>query len=157
MNKDNTLRHSTDHVVITPFRPHGSVQMWMDGDILHYEATGPFNIELIASFAVAQLDMLRAINYQGPWVSICSILNSAMASPQTLARYDQLMRKEKPPGRTPLATAFVAGPKVEGARLMMQKYARIYLGIGRPFQSFDNVEDAVAWAKRMLGTTRSPG
>ena len=147
VTKQQTLKHSTDQVAATPFRPHGSVQMWMEGDFLYYESTGPFNVELVDSLAVAQMDLLRTTNYQGPWASICTILNSAMAPPDALARYEALMRKPKPAGKTPGATAFVVAPGVEGAKLMLPKFAAIYEGIQRPFQSFERMEDARAWAQ----------
>ena len=146
MTQNHTLKHSTDQVEITSFRPHGSVHMWMEGDFVYYEASGPFNVELVDSLAVAQMDILRTTHYQGPWASICTILNSAMAPPEALARYDRLMRKEKPPGKTPVATAFVLSPEVEGAKLMLPKFAAIYSGIQRPFQSFEKIEEARAWA-----------
>jgi hypothetical protein len=157
VTKKQTLRHSTDHVDRTPFKPHGSVHMWMDGDFLYYEATGPFNVELADSLAVAQKEILRTTHYQGPWASICTILNSAMASPEALARYDQLMRKPKPPGKEPVATAFVAAPGVEGVKLMLPKFAKIYAGIPRPFRAFDDMEQARAWARTQMDQARQTG
>jgi hypothetical protein len=157
VTKHQTLKHSTDHVAATPFRPHGSVQMWMEGDFLLYESTGPFNVELVDSLAVAQMDMLRTTNYQGPWASICTVLNSAMASPETLARYEKLMRKPKPPGKMPVATAFVLSPTVEGANLMVPTFTKIYDSIPRPFKCFARMEDAKAWAHEQMAQARASG
>ena len=154
MTKNQTLKHSTDHVNRTAFRPHGSVHMWMEGNFLYYESTGPFNVELVDSLAVAQMDILRATQYEGPWASICTILNSAMAPPEALARYDKLMRKEKPPGKEPVATAFVVAPGVEGAKLMLPKFADIYAGIQRPFKCFEQMDEARAWARACMEQAR---
>ncbi len=154
VTQNQTLKHSTDHVNRTPFRPHGSVQMWMEGDFLYYESTGPFNLELVESLAVAQMELLRATQYEGPWASICTVLNSAMASPEALDRYERLMRKEKPPGKEPVATAFVLGPDVEGAKLMAPRFTKIYQGIQRPFQCFERIEDARAWARAQMEPAR---
>lgn len=150
VTKNQTLKHSTDQVNQTSFRPHGSVHMWMEGDFLYYESTGPFNVELVDSLAVAQMEILRATQYQGPWASICTVLNSAMAPPDALARYEKLMRKEKPPGKEPVATAFVIAPTVEGARLMAPKFTKIYEGIQRPFKCFEHMDPARVWARACM-------
>jgi hypothetical protein len=157
VTKKQTLRHSTDHVANRAFKPHGSVHMWMEGPFLYYEAIGPFNVELVDSLAVAQMEILRTTDYQGPWASICTIVKSAMASPEALARYDRLMKKPKPPGKEPVATAFVAAPEVEGAKLMMPKFAKIYAGIQRPFRSFETMDEARAWARSMMDQAAAPG
>ncbi len=149
-------RSSTSKVKISQFAPHGQVDMWMDGKVLHYEAMGPFNRELVDCLAVAQTNFLQNLTPQGPWASICTIKGSAMATPDSLQRYDELMRTAKGPGLSPAATAFVMAPGVEGAKIMAIHFAKIFAGIGRPFQAFENMAEAEHWAMGIVAQAGKP-
>lgn len=149
MNKTH-LRSSTNQVPTGQFKAHGQVDIRMEGDLLHYIATGPFNKELLDCLAVAQLSFLQAAQPTGAWVSICTMQESAVTSPEGLARYNEIMRTPKPAGLTPVATAFVIGPEVEGGKLMAPHYAKIYAAIGRPFQTFSTMAEAQTWAQDMI-------
>jgi len=149
MNKHN-LHSSTRQVPTGQFKAHGQVDIQMEGDLLHYIATGPFNKELVDCLAVAQLNFLQTAQPTGAWVSICTMRESAVTSPEGLARYNEIMRTPKPAGLTPVATAFVVGPEVEGGKLMAPHYAKIYADIGRPFQTFATMAEAQLWAQAMI-------
>lgn len=149
MNKNN-LRSSTSQVPTGQFKAHGQVDIRMEGDLLHYVATGPFNKELVDCLAIAQLTFLQTAQPAGHWVSICTMRKSAVTSPEGLARYGDIMRTPKPAGLTPVATAFVIGPEVEGGKLMTPHYAKIYADIGRPFQTFSTMAEAQTWAQDMM-------
>lgn len=149
MNK-KILRSSTSQVPTGKFKAHGQVDIRMEGDLLHYIATGPFNKELLDCLAVAQLNFLQTALPTGAWVSICTMQESAVTSPEGLARYNEIMQTPKPAGLTPVATAFVIGPEVEGGKLMAPHYAKIYTDIGRPFQTFVTMAEARTWAQDMI-------
>lgn len=147
---NDPIRSSTDDVVQSRFAPHGRVTMRFEGDILFYDATGPFNIELVDSLAIAQRDILTTANHQGPWVSVSIMRNSLLASPDAFARYAAMMHAPRPPEFTPLASAYVVGPAVEGRSLMLPKYEAIHIASGRIFQSFEQLDDALAWARSLI-------
>lgn len=150
MKHNDTFRSSTRRVSVGQFKPHGHVDIQMEGDLLHYIATGPFNKELLDCLAIAQMEFLRSFRPKGPWVSVCTMKDSAISGPEGLARYAELMQAPKPPELTPVATAFVIGPEVEGAKLMAPHYAKIYADIARPFKTFETMAEARDWAKDMV-------
>jgi hypothetical protein len=67
-----------------------------------------------------------------------------------MERYAELMHLPKPAELTPIATAFVMGPDVEGGKLMAPHFGKIYAAIHRPFQVFQTEAEARAWAQRRL-------
>jgi hypothetical protein len=144
------IKGSTDQVKVSRFSAHGLIEIVMDGDFLQYSATGPFNDELFERFAIAQGSYLKALNHPTPWASIATFIGSAMFTPEAIQRYTILMRAPKPPGLTPVATAFVMAPDIEGAKIMAPHFRKIYRDINRPFEIFQTVEDAQKWARSML-------
>ena len=62
MNKPIKLdpHHCTDQFASGEFKPHGQVEMWLDGNILRYDAVGPFNRELVRAIAQAQHEVMLA-------------------------------------------------------------------------------------------------
>lgn len=153
MTREPPLRASTSQVDSLPFSPHGKVDIWREGDLHLYEATGPFNKELVDSLAIAQADFLRAAQQNTPWVSICIVRNSALATPDSLQRYGELIRQAPPP-LTPLATAYVIGPDVEGGQLMAPHFVRVFAQAGRLFQTFATLDEARRWAQGLIDQAR---
>lgn len=155
---ERILRTSTNAVKASRFAPHGLVEISFVGDILLYTATGPFNLELVESLAVAQTEILTAADPHGPWVSVSWMRNSLLASPEAFAQYATMMHAPKPAQFTPLASAYVVAPEVEGRALMLPKYAAIHTSCGRLFQSFEQLDEALAWAQALITTakTKSP-
>ncbi len=143
-------KRSTADLQTSQFNAHGLVNIWQDGAIVYYEATGPFNAELVDLLAIAQRDFLAAAKPSGLWASICTMHSSAMTSPEGIARYAAILSVPKPASLTPVATAFVMGPEVEGYRIMSQHYRNIFDNMGRPFQIFDTLEEAKAWVSGFL-------
>lgn len=129
----------------TAFSPHGEVALWFEDQILYYDVTGPLNTEVIECLALAQAEFLQQIEPQGPWGSIAVCKISAVMGPDCLARYGAMMATPKPTGKTPVATAFVMGPDVDGYRLMAPLFAKIYAGIQRPFRAVETLEEARQW------------
>lgn len=156
MTSDKPLMGSTTLVPPTRFRAHGRVDMWMEDHLLHYEATGPFNEEVFDLLAVAQMGFLKTLQITGPWASICTLRVSAMTTPGGVDRYTELMQSPKPPEFMPVATAFVIDPHIEGGRIMVPHFARIYASIDRPFKTFETMAEAQDWARSMIVASRRP-
>lgn len=148
---------STAHVVAPGFKPHGRVDMWMENDILQYEATGPFNAEVFDRLAVAQGNFLKTLTFTGPWASICTVRQSAMATPDAIQRYTELMQRPKPPAFEPVATAFVVATEVEGGKIMAPHFERVYSLIDRSFKIFETMEQAKQWVCSLITASRRSG
>lgn len=147
-------RSSTAQVKTSRFTPHGNVDMWMDGQLMHYEARGPFNLELVNCLAIAQRDYLLAARPRGVWASVCTVLENAMGSPDGMARYGEVIAAT-PDDLKPVATAFVMAPGLEGGPIMAPMFAKAYANIGRPFKMFSNMEQACEWANAMIAQAGS--
>lgn len=154
MVPDDTHRRSTTEVSALPFTAHGKVDIWAEDDLHLYEATGPFNKELVDGLALAQAGFLQNLQPTTPWVSICIVKASALSTPEGIQRYGELIR-QAPARFTPVATAFVIGPDVEGGRLMAPRFARIFEEAGRPFATFETLDEARRWAQSRLAADTS--
>jgi hypothetical protein len=150
VQNDKPLIASTSLIAGTRFKAHGRIDMWMQDNLLQYDATGPFNEEVFDLLAVAQLDFLQTLKITGPWASIATLRNSAMSTPGGIQRYTELMQSPKPPNLEPVATAFVIGPEIEGGRLMSPHFASIYASINRTFQIFETRASAETWVQSMV-------
>lgn len=156
MSMDGILKKKcTDEITPSQFAAHGRVEMFFDGDILNYEASGPFNRELFESLALAQLEFLSTSSHDGPWASICLVSTSMLTSPEGLARYEEMIRAPKPDRFTPVATAFVVPPEVEGGKLMQPLLSAIFVRVGRPFRWFENMAQAKAWVGVQIEAARA--
>lgn len=152
-----SFKGSTDQVKTTRFAAHGLIEIVMEGDFLYYSATGPFNEELFDRFAIAQGTYLKALDHPTHWASIATFVGCALFTPEAIQRYTVLMQTPKPPGMTPVATAFVIAPDVEGGKIMAPHFRKIYATINRPFKVFDNLEEAKTWAQSILEASRAGG
>jgi hypothetical protein len=130
------------------------MEIFMQGDVLHYECTGPFNREAFDAMAVAQMAFLMNLKHPDPWASIAISRESVMVSLDGLERYAELMRTKLPPELSAVATAFVMGPEVEGGSIMGPYFAKIYAEIGRPFKIFTRFDEAIQWAQAMVDASR---
>ena len=154
MQNDKPLMASTSLVAGTRFKAHGRIDMWMQDNSLHYDATGPFNEEVFDLMAVAQMEFLKSLTITGPWASIATLRHSAMSTPGGIQRYTELMQSPKPPELIAVATAFVIAPDIEGGRLMTPHFASIYASIKRPFKTFETLAPAEAWVQSMVAAAR---
>lgn len=157
MASEHSIKGSTDQVKTTRFSAHGLIEITMQGDFLHYSATGPFNVELFDRFAIAQSAFLKALNHPSPWASIVTAIGSVMYTPEAIQRYTEVMQAPKPPGFTPVATAFIIGPDIEGGKIMAPHFYKIYNSINRPFKIVETMEEATTWAQTLLDAARQGG
>ena len=154
MKNKRITKVSTKEVAVTGFAPHGVIEIFMEGDVLHYECTGPFNREAFDAMAVAQMAFLVNLKHPGPWASIAIGRESVMSSPDGIQRYSELMHTKLPPELSAVATAFVIGPDVEGGAIMGPYFAKIYAEIGRPFKLFTTLGEAMQWAQSIVDASR---
>ena len=131
--------------------------MWMENDVLVYDATGPFNAEVVDCLGLVQRDFLLSITIPSPWASVGILHNSAMMTPEGIQRYMELMQSLKPPQLEPVATAFVIGSEVEGGRIMTPHFEKIYRSIPRPFAVCATLDEAMVWVRAQIQASRHAG
>ncbi len=154
MATERPFTNSTNQVHVSRFAAHGLIEIAMEGDILYYVATGPFNEEVFDRFAIAQASYLATLKHPTPWVSVATFVDCALFTPEAIARYTAVMQTPKSGCQAPVATAFVIGPDVEGGRIMASHFRKIYDSIARPFTIVSTLQEAQTWAQSMLGTNR---
>jgi hypothetical protein len=142
--------HSTSEVTAGTFRPHGHVDVWLEDDIVYYEATGPFNVELINALAATQKNFFETLTPPHVWASIGVLLGSVMMGLDALARYKAVLEAPKPAAYIPRATAFVIGPDVEGGFIIAPHFRRIFTELDRPMQIFQTSNEAVGWVHDVM-------
>src|SRR5262249_50079341 len=114
---ERNIRH-TDSFQAGAFRPHGSLEMWLEGDAsdggIYSTAQGPFNAEFLKAFVLARADLLAKAGQQRLRGHILQMQRSMMASPDMLDEYRRLMNGFISGKMVAEHTAWVVGPEVEG-------------------------------------------
>ena len=141
-----TVRSSEDFAR-GPFKPHGRVQMWVEGPAVYMLAQGPFNHEFVRALAMAREELFRSSPPPSPHVSLVQIKGSIMASPEMLAVYAEMVAQLK---RLPVAIGWVVAPEVEGRDFILPMFERIHTRLGRNFKSFESLPEAEAWVRSQL-------
>ncbi len=148
---------STSDVKQAGFRVHGLVEVTIEGNIARYEAWGPFNEELGAAYNAIQEQVLPEMAKLKPWGHLSIFHVSMLASPVTLAQFTEGLKACASQGLAPDATAFVAGPEVEGGQLMGPLLAKCYADAGLSLMIFSGVAEAEAWLRSTLATANPAG
>lgn len=144
---------STSDVKQARFGAHGLVEATIDGNVARYEAWGPFNEELGNAYNAIQAQVLPQMAALKRWGHITVFHVSMMASPGTLAKFTETLKACANQGLAPCATAFVAGPEVEGAQLMESLLAKCYADAGLLLKVFPEATEAEAWLQSTLLAT----
>jgi len=141
--------HSND-VSTSRFTPHGEFRIWTEGDILCYDATGPFNLEALHALAAARV---KIVQQWKPGRRIAALVHwhtSALMSPEAFAAYGQGLERFHESANLPVALAWVASPEVEGMQLMIAKFEELFARRKTNFRLFDSLEPARAWVNACL-------
>ena len=150
----NRIIRNTDTFQAGAFRPHGSLEMWIEGDeengIIYSTAQGPFNAEFLKAFVLARADLLQQAGQQRLRGHILQMRRSMMASPDMLEEYRQLMGRFISGAMVAEHTAWVIGPEVEGRDFMLPLYTQIYRELNLPFASFESLPEAESWVRSQL-------
>ena len=146
----NSARHDIQDYVNGPFAPHGEIELWREGSVIHLEAAGPFNAEAMQAFGLAMTQLLAELPPQGLFIDILELRHSMLASPEAIAVLEGFMQRMSEAGKAPCAVAYVAAPEVEGREFMMPLCATLYERLGRRFASFHTRAEADAWARQTL-------
>ncbi len=128
-----------------PFEPHGRIEHWLEGNVLCFEATGPFNVEAIEALGRSREQWLPAAGFTGLFANIAEFRNSVLVTPEGFEAFRRYLG-----GRTSSATAFVIAPDVEGASTMVPLFEREFASLGHPFAAFETRVAAEVWVRATL-------
>jgi len=144
----NSIR-STDEFAKGTFRPHGRLEVRIDGAILRADGYGPFNSEFIRALARTFQDLRSSALVPRPYADLIQFHGSLMASQDMLTELSQMLERVDSVDIA-CALAFVVEPNVEGRDFMLPLFERVLVSHGRNFRSFDNLPEAEAWVRECL-------
>lgn len=126
------------------FRPHGKFKIWVEGQLLLTEVTGPWNRELVDFWAAQALQLAQQFSAERPYVAITTVYDSILCPNNAIERIAQAIAYSQ--SQLPcLENLIVAAETVEGRDLVLSTYHRIGL---RHF--YTRFEDAKAWADQAI-------
>jgi hypothetical protein len=149
-------KRSTNEFAAGPFRPHGSVEVWTEGNVVRLDAVGPFNKELVVALGATWTSLLAELPLHGPFASITVVRQSVVISQEVLDAISQFLHANAKAGQGAGAVAFVVAPDVEGRSLMLPMFARTYAAAGRQFAAFTTEAEAEAWVRATLQKSPAP-
>lgn len=133
------------------FPPHGVLDCRLDWPFVRFTAEGPFNWETLAEYARLMPPLYREAAQQGPYVSIVTVIRSAMMPPAAFAALADSVRQVHASGFGSSAVVYVLDASVEGRELVMNRMAKEVYGPSQvPFAWFDTVAEAEAWGRTVL-------
>lgn len=130
------------------FRAHGQFKVSVDGRIVITEVDGPWNRELVFSWASRMLELCAPLAATGPYVAIAVVRGSILCPPDAL----DSLRAAIAYGAARLnciGNVIVADAAVEGRTLMRETYETLF-DDKPPHRYCDKLADARAWAVQLL-------
>ena len=143
-------RKSVDEFATGPFRPHGRIEIWAEGNVVRLEAAGPFNKEAVVAMGATWRALFAGMPADGPFADIVTIHRSVMTSQEVVDAFGAFLAANTAARQAPSAVAWIVDKDVEGASLILPKFAQVYAAAGRNFRFFDNEPEAVAWVRAQL-------
>ncbi|QTN29924.1 hypothetical protein HZ993_09000 [Rhodoferax sp. AJA081-3] len=132
------------------FAPHGEFVLTSDGEVLCYEATGPFNVEAIRALGVTRRKAYKRWQPNGTFAAIVHWHESALMSPEAFDAYRggyvRFIQDVQPKS----IVAWVAQPDVEGMYIMVQKFAEVFEHTQTDFRFFTEMDTAHRWVANAL-------
>lgn len=138
-----------------PFAAHGEFKLWVDGNILRYEARGPFNREALQALDVARGKLVAAWRPRGPVAAIVHWKESALMSPDAFAEYRAGLIRHQKAAKRPVALAWVAPPEVEGMNIMKDLFEDLFAERQTNYRLFDAEQPAQEWVNACLARARN--
>jgi hypothetical protein len=137
------------------FLPHGHIEHWMEGNVLFFEAAGPFNKETVDALIRGRAQWLPAYQLDGPFANLALFRDSVLVTPDAFEAFRSYVS-----GYTSSGTAFVIPSSVEGASTMGPHFERLFASLAHPFRIFGDRDSAEHWIRAALldsGSARHAG
>lgn len=126
------------------FAPHGKIEVWPEGAVIHYDISGPFNQEGIKAFGRTMVALLKNWQPEGPFASLSIWRGSMLISADALAAYDHLLKVSRAHFPKELVNVWFVPDEVEGRGIMLPKWQALYATNGYPLEIFDTESAARA-------------
>jgi hypothetical protein len=114
-----------------PFRAHGDATVSVEGRVMHFAATGPWNLEFIEALWRVMVKAASQLPQDGRFVDLVEVRGSAWMTPDALQLLSHCIDTAVAQGFRASATALVIPMEVEGRSLMLPKLVEVY-GRHRP-------------------------
>jgi hypothetical protein len=151
------FRFSTSSFSPQNFKPHGTVDSKVVGNLFIQEATGPFNKEIVLAMDVVHAEARGLLLSGGAWGALFVFKNSALASPEMLDRLQKYLSMQVTRKNASVATGLVLPHSVEGAAFMAPLYVRAWRNAGICCEAFVDYLEAHSWVSKQLeGKTDLP-
>ena len=147
---DPGSKRNTDQFASGPFRPHGRVEIWAEGNVVRLDAAGPFNEEAIIALGAAWRSLFAELPLCGPFADVVLLRRSILASQKVVDAFGLFLAANTQAGHAPSVVAWIVPPEIEGRSFMLPKFAEIYAAAGRPFAAFETEAEAEAWVRAKL-------
>ena len=138
------------------FRPHGRIEFWAEGSVIHIQAEGPFNREAVQAVGLAMRDLFKTMPASPRFADMLEFSGSLLATPDALAAFGDFLRAMSAAKTAPIAVAYVVAPEVEGRSVMLPIFTRLYAEHGREFCAFETVAEAEGWLRERLSGAAVP-
>lgn len=136
-----------------PFKPHGRIELWAEGNVVYLEAAGPFNKEAVMAVGVTWRELFARIPSTEVFADIVTVDVSMMAGPEVLEAFGAFLQDNSAANVAPRAVAWVVPPTVEGSFFMIPAFEQVYQSAGRNIRFFDNLPEAQDWVRTQLGAS----
>jgi hypothetical protein len=155
ITSDRIIQISSADMKTGRFASHGEIKIRTEGDILHYDAIGPFNIEALQALAAARTQIVTQWRRGRLVAAVVHWHNSALMSPEAFADFEGGLKKFYESTNTPVALAWISAPEVEGMSLMIAKFVDLFARHNVNFRLFEEKEAALAWVNACLARSRT--
>lgn len=130
------------------FKPHGKFLLYRDGNILVTDITGPWNIELIKSWAKAAIPYSLEMQTSGVWGAVAIMTESMLCPPDAM----QALRRNVAYSVQNLGCishCIVANTDVLGRGIVEPAFQRVYEGLCAS-NFFYDYESAKLWTQSQI-------
>ncbi|MBC7917373.1 MAG: hypothetical protein H7Y28_06160 [Rhodoferax sp.] len=146
-----TMKQSTSDIEIKgPFKAHGQADYEVHGRVVHVQAMGPFNAELVPAISQTIGKLIGPLAESGNWAQIITFRKSALCSPVSLQEFAASLKARYTNPATNPVVALVMAPEVEGAHIMPAMICKCYGDAGVECRAFTSRDDAQQWVESQL-------
>lgn len=143
--------HSTDDFADGKYRPHGRLEVHVEGNVCIYRAEGPFNLEAILALGKARRAIVDEWGDRGSVsATIVQFYTSMLMSQDALDAYTKGMQMHLKQAKPNVAVAWVVAPTVEGRSIMLRNFEKIFASLGIPWKSFEKLDEARIWVQSKI-------
>jgi hypothetical protein len=144
------MRVTLDTLKTHRFPGHGELTLEWAGALLHTQARGPFNLEMVEQ----GLKLMAALGAQcwpaeGLEVELVEWHESMLMPPEAWNLFERKLTRFADIGRVPRHTLLVAPPDIEGRWLMVPRVCALWER-SRPVEVFEQLAPAAARASELL-------